>query len=176
MSERCVCCGAEVPEGRQVCGACEIEALMGYGELPGRRRRMVNTFNVGDKEIRTLGDFVGTLYEDARVLGIEINRPHYIMEGPTLHIDCEMFPRPLFQCLRDSDLPQIARVIFNDPATVVYWKDGTKTVVKAHNEPFDPEKGLAMAFMKKALGNKGNFNNTLKKWCGGNQDGKGTDG
>ena len=35
----------------------------------------------------------------------------------------------------------------------------------AHNEPFDPEKGLAMAFMKKGLGNKGNFNNALKKWC-----------
>ena len=23
MSERCVCCGAEIPEGRQVCPSCE---------------------------------------------------------------------------------------------------------------------------------------------------------
>jgi hypothetical protein len=61
-------------------------------------------------------------------------------------------------------LPKIKDVIFNDPATIVYWADGTKTVVKAENELFDPEKGLAMAIAKKALGNKGNYFNTIKKW------------
>lgn len=49
---------------------------------------------------------------------------------------------------------RIKRVIFNDPATIVFWKDGTKTVVKAHNELFDPEKGLAMAVCKKLYGDK----------------------
>lgn len=63
-----------------------------------------------------------------------------------------------------SKLPNIKNVIFNDPATIVYWGDGTKTVVKAQNETFDPEKGLAMAISKKALGNKGNYYNTIKKW------------
>ena len=29
---------------------------------------------------------------------------------------------------------------------------------------FDPEKGLAMAFMKKVLGNKGHYFETVKKW------------
>lgn len=59
----------------------------------------------------------------------------------------------------------IDKVIFNDPATIVYWKDGTKTVVKCdENEEFDPEKGLAMAISKKALGNNGNYYNTIKKW------------
>lgn len=58
----------------------------------------------------------------------------------------------------------IKKVIFNAPATIVYWEDGTKTVVKAENETFDPEKGLAMAFTKKALGNKGNYFNHIKKW------------
>lgn len=61
-------------------------------------------------------------------------------------------------------IDQIDRVIFNDPATIIYWKDGEKTVVKAHNEPFDPEKGLAMAVVKYAFGNKGNFNDVLKKY------------
>lgn len=57
------------------------------------------------------------------------------------------------------------KVIFNKPATIVFWKDGTKTVVKAQNdEPFDPEKGLAMAIAKKALGNEGNYFNRIKKW------------
>lgn len=59
----------------------------------------------------------------------------------------------------------IVNVVFNDPATIVLWKDNTKTVVKAcEDENFDPEKGLAMAIAKKALGNKGNYYETFKKW------------
>ena len=58
----------------------------------------------------------------------------------------------------------IKNVIFNDPATIVFWNDGTKTVVKAENEEFDSEKGLAMAISKKVLGNKGNYYETFKKW------------
>ena len=40
----------------------------------------------------------------------------------------------------------IKQVIFNGPATIVYWKDGCKTVVKCQEGAVnDPEKGLAMA-------------------------------
>ena len=58
----------------------------------------------------------------------------------------------------------IENVIFNNPATIVFWDDGTKTVVKAENEPFDPEKGLAMALAKKVFGNQGSYYNEFKKW------------
>lgn len=59
----------------------------------------------------------------------------------------------------------IKKVIFNDPATIVYWTDGTKTVVKVgENEIFDKEKGLAMAISKKFFGNRGNYYNQFKKW------------
>ena len=58
----------------------------------------------------------------------------------------------------------IENVIFNNPATIVFWDDGTKTVVKAENEPFDPEKGLAMAIAKKVFGNQGSYYNEFKKW------------
>lgn len=59
----------------------------------------------------------------------------------------------------------IKNVIFNDPATIVFWQDGTKTVVKCQDgDRFDPEKGLAMAIAKKVYGNKGNYCNQLKKW------------
>lgn len=48
----------------------------------------------------------------------------------------------------------VSKVIFNEPATIVLWSDGSKTVVKVtNNEKYDPEKGLAMAIAKKALGN-----------------------
>lgn len=62
-------------------------------------------------------------------------------------------------------IPEIKDVIYNDPATIVFWKDGTKTVVKCEfSKRFDPEKGLAMAFSKKMFGNKGNYYNVFKKW------------
>ena len=62
-------------------------------------------------------------------------------------------------------LPDIVNVIFNDPATIVFWSDGTKTVVKASNgDVFNPEIGLAMAVAKRALGNKGSYNNIMRQW------------
>lgn len=62
-------------------------------------------------------------------------------------------------------IPEIKNVIFNDPATIVFWEDGTKTVVKCQDgDKFDHEKGLAMAIAKKAYGNKGSYCNKLKKW------------
>ena len=65
---------------------------------------------------------------------------------------------------KNTQISLIKNVIFDDPATIVFWNDGTKTVVKAENEEFDPEKGLAMAISKKVLGNKGNYYETFKKW------------
>lgn len=59
----------------------------------------------------------------------------------------------------------IKNVIFNDPATIVIWGDGTKTVVKCQpGDTYDKEKGLALCIAKKYLGNKGNFNEVFKKW------------
>lgn len=59
----------------------------------------------------------------------------------------------------------IKNVIFNPPATIVFWNDGTKTVVKAQNEAFDWEKGLAMAICKKYLsGNKGRYYNVFREY------------
>lgn len=67
--------------------------------------------------------------------------------------------------LLKSKLPSIEKIIFNDPATIVFWSDETKTVVKAQNgEEFDKEKGLAMAMSKKALGNCGHYFEEFKKW------------
>ena len=64
-----------------------------------------------------------------------------------------------------NNKPQIDKVVFNDPATIIMWKDGTKTIVKAQDgEIYDPEKGMALAIAKKFLGNKGNYYNTFEKW------------
>ena len=47
----------------------------------------------------------------------------------------------------------IKKVIFNEPATIILWTDGSKTIVKcAEDEVFDAEKGFAMAVCKKLFG------------------------
>lgn len=74
----------------------------------------------------------------------------------------DMYPRSLMQAYQSL---LIKDVIFNGPATIVLWEDGTKTVVKKQpNETFDPEKAIAMAISKKALGNSGSYYNRIKQW------------
>ena len=75
----------------------------------------------------------------------------------------------ILSCYRISNVGQpecaITKVIFNDPATIVFWSDGTKTVVKRiFEDTFDKEKSLAMAISKKAMGNEGNYYEVFKKW------------
>ena len=63
-------------------------------------------------------------------------------------------------------MPEIKKVIFHNPATIVYWDDNTKTVVKCgDDDKYDKEKGLALCYMKRLFNNKGNYNEILKKWC-----------
>ncbi len=62
-------------------------------------------------------------------------------------------------------LPNIARLIFNDPATIVYWDDGTKTVVKCQpGDTFSKETGLMAAMLKRFLGNDNSYNKIINHW------------
>lgn len=55
------------------------------------------------------------------------------------------------------------RIVFNGPATIAFWPDGTKTVVKCQDgEPFDPEKGVALAMLKKYF-RGAKYNDVLNK-------------
>ena len=80
------------------------------------------------------------------------------------------FTTPSFDLLREIVLRPfstrtIEKVIFNDPAIIVFWDDGTKTVVKCQKgDTFNKETGLALCCAKKLLGNKGSFNKEFKKW------------
>lgn len=62
-------------------------------------------------------------------------------------------------------VPRIKDVIFNPPATIIIWEDKTKTVVKCgEKDIYDPEKGMAMAISRKALGDRGSYYNVFEKW------------
>ena len=64
-----------------------------------------------------------------------------------------------------GSLFDIKKVIYNDPATIVLWADGTKTVVKCREDDvYDEQTGLLLCMAKKMYGNDGKFNNVLRKW------------
>lgn len=52
-----------------------------------------------------------------------------------------------------SDI-RVTKVIYHNPATIVFWSDGTKTVVKCDkNDTYDPAKGFYIACAKRLFGN-----------------------
>ena len=60
--------------------------------------------------------------------------------------------------------PAAKKIIFSGPATIILWSDGTKTVVKCdERDTFDPEKGVALCYMKKMCGNFEKMERQLKK-------------
>lgn len=69
-------------------------------------------------------------------------------------------PTPIFDAY-----DKIKDVKFANPATIVFWKDGTKTVVKAQgDEQYIPEVGLAMCICKKVMGNTRDYYRVFKHW------------
>lgn len=86
----------------------------------------------------------------------------------------------------------IKNVIFNNPATIVFWDDDTRTVVYCNDnvkmvkkvvdgkeievakpmkaETYSEEVGLAMAIAKKHYGNSGAYNNIFRKYIPGMKD------
>ena len=61
----------------------------------------------------------------------------------------------------------IEKVIFNDPATIIIWKDGSeKTVVKcSENDEYDPYFGFCAAITKKIFGSNQKIKNIVEKYA-----------
>ena len=64
--------------------------------------------------------------------------------------------------LAPMQMPKPEKVIVHYPATVVYWDDGTKTVVRCQKgDLFSRRTGLLVAMAKRAYGNSPRFNDVL---------------
>lgn len=77
-------------------------------------------------------------------------------------------PIPLGELLggavNTNPMPEVRQVMFNPPATIVYWSDGTKTVARCNEQDtFSEEVGLAMACAKKLLHPYESFQECLDK-------------
>lgn len=86
---------------------------------------------------------------------------------PRIKVDVTLHPGNICPLVKPQSDPTIKDVIFNPPATIVFWSDNTKTVVKCDTtqEVYDPEKGIAMAMAKKLYGeNKYEYYNTFLHW------------
>lgn len=65
----------------------------------------------------------------------------------------------------------VDRIIFNDPATIVFWKDGTKTVVKCQKgQTFNPYFGFCAAIAKKLYGNNSRLNRIVETYLEKDED------
>ena len=146
------------------------------GNIIDSKKELMSKINIGDIVILSKIDGKRFLVEyldnrnflvgikSIRINEVSINGSQY---GGLLWVDPEdiIIASNRYKVEKTYSLgTNIKKVIFNNPATIVFWSDGSKTVVKAHNDDYDPEKGLAMAIAKKALGNEGNYYNVFKKW------------
>ncbi len=79
----------------------------------------------------------------------------------TYHLDVESafghnrFPGAFVYVDKDGQIKmaRIKQVMYSNPATIVFWDDGTKTTVKCYKDDvYNPETGLVMCVLKKVYG------------------------
>ena len=145
------------PEIERSCSNCEYNSCPGYA-YPCIQCDDYSEFEAKEIKKKTYPLDVGSLYPN-----LTIDRLNRAFGLRSVAVGNDYMDGG--KKMRKSKLPEIKKVIFSNPATIVIWDDGTKTVVKVHGkERFNKEKGLAMAIAKKALGNEGNYYDVFKKW------------
>ena len=130
-----------------------------YKEHEAEMNGMSNIqFNDLERELHELGIKLSTIRHSSGDVGCEIEgylRPDIYK----IHRVKERCSVPI-----SPKKPIPKKVKFSGPATIILWEDGTKTVVKCQKEDvWSDEVGIVMCYMKKMLGNKGNFNNIFRE-------------
>ena len=96
---------------------------------------------------------------------LELAVEHSCFDKPVVNakLELERFNQKGTQLVFAPKFPSVAQMlgklkarrgVFNPPATVVLWEDGSKTVVKCDkDDEYNVMTGIALCYMKKALGN-----------------------
>lgn len=105
-------------------------------------------YNMRDLQITTADIMLGKEQK------MKASTPYHKFYEPItyVHYEPDIFMKS-YKC-RHLFLPEIEKVIFNDPATIIIWSDGKKTIVKVHDEPYDKEKGFSMCVLKRLYGDE----------------------
>lgn len=112
------------------------------------------------KDLPTMYEKVPLYTTDRTVQDPFADRPTRSSHDCSWWDKCEPFMLKVDDKLLDSyrkllpkQIPQIKNVIFNDPATIIFWMDGSKTVVKCmQGYEFDAYTGFMAAVCKKLFG------------------------
>lgn len=124
-----------------------------------RKANMVDVkFNDLEKDLKEYGITLSTIRSSCGNSAYEIEG-YFEPSVYRVHRAKEMCSVPI-----TPKKPSPKKVIFSGPATTILWKDGTKTTVKCQEgDEWAPDVGIAMCYLKKMLGNKGNFNNIFRE-------------
>ncbi len=131
------------------------------------------------KENKTRGVGFDELEKVLRKMGIFLTEIRQDSYNDYAEITCRVNPIDWYMSLDKKDTnkrrdvfteaakngrPHPKKVIFRGPATTILWTDGSKTTVKCSDEDvWEDEVGIAMCYLKKMLGNKGNYNNIFRE-------------
>lgn len=100
-----------------------------------------------------IDEFMQTIYKE---LEQEINNSFLENELDEDEIDNDLNLIRMIEELEEEEQYNylaFEKIIFNDPATIVIWADGTRTVVKACKEDkFNKEVGLKTALLQRVFG------------------------
>lgn len=126
-----------------------------------------------EHEARSIGVSFNDLEKELKELGIELSTVRQSSGNVDFEIEGRFNPRIYKARMVREKLTPVhpvgpkpipKKVKFNGPATIILWEDGTKTVVKCQEEDvWSDEVGIVMCYMKKMLGNKGNYNNIFRE-------------
>ena len=98
--------------------------------------------------------------------GLDGYTTEFVINGVINDIDLEVL-KQIFRLSNKEKLNpyNIEKVIFNPPATVIIFKDGTKEVVKcSKDDEFDAESGFAQAMMNIMFGSRSNFKRFIEQY------------
>lgn len=144
--------------GANICDAitCAVER-----EIDMREKKVKEGFfDELYKKLNDMGIILTEIRQDSWSDGIEITAHMAPIEYNSLLMN----KHGDFPAMKKGSRPHPKKVIFCGPATTILWKDGTKTTVKCQSEDvWSDEVGIAMCYLKKLLGNKGNYNNIFRE-------------
>ena len=124
---------------------------------------MASSVGFGDATVHFLSDG-GVITDQLNMRVSSIRQEHEY--GPLNRVTVEGFVKEGSTHCSDSTprlTAKAVKVIYNPPATIAFWADGSKTVVKCDKDDvYDPKYGLALCYMKKALGSSRAFNDALR--------------
>lgn len=114
------------------------------------------------------GKFTGMTGKVGKYYGSAKNGPKVGVEFPGMKNDCKSglfwFSVEKVEVLQTQPFPDVKKVIFSGPKTIVLWADGTKTIVSCGDgDTYDYYSGFCAAVVKKLFGSTTHAKKVLGK-------------